>query len=307
MKKEFLKKTIIKKGSCLTPRQKEEGYKMDFILTDDGVLTISGNSHLCPIPAPDAIPYFDDDPAGPPSYWSKYVSQFKDMDFHTVIIEDGVTVLSEHCFKDCKALKKIILPEHVPTIRYTFAEGSSLEYTVKDNLKFLGPPSNPLFYLRGATDDYNEDRLIIPEGTVRIADEAFKNKKFIKEIVVPESLEFLGWYTFEGTSIKELFLPEGKLAYDETLIAFEQRISTMEGKDSKSLETISLPYSMYKTYKEGLDPEMVEAWNTTRKIIFRNPDDSIAEVLEPQPLENYSHTEETKISTIETNSDELPF
>lgn len=299
MNKKFLKKTIIKKGSCLTPRQKEEGYKMDFILTDDGVLTISGNSHLCPIPAPNATPYYDE-PEGEPCEWSEYISQFKDMDFHTVIIEDGVKVLEEQCFKDCKGLKKIILPEHVPTIRNTFAEGSSLEYTIKDNLKFLGPPSNPLFYLRGATDDFCEKKLIIPEGTVRIADEAFKKKKFIKEVVFSESLEFLGWFTFEGTSIKKLFLPEGKLAYDETLIAFD-------GKDSVSLETISLPYSMYKTYKEGLDSGLVEAWSRSCKIIYRNPDDSIAEVLEPQPLENYSHTEETKISTIETNSDELPF
>ena len=306
MKKDFLKKTIIKKGSCLTPGQteanlkREEGYKMDFILTDDGVLTISGNSHLCPIPAPDAEPYFWDDPAGPPSSWSEYISQFKDMDFHTVIIEDGVRVLREHCFKDCKGLKKIVLPEQVPIIRNTFAEGSPVEYTIKNNLKFLGPPSNPLYYLMGATDDFNEDTLIIPEGTVRIVDEAFVNKKSIKAVDFPESLEFLGWYTFEGTSIKELILPEGKLADDETLIAFD-------GEDGTPLETISLPYSMYKSYKEEMDNGMVETWNRTCKIIYRNPDDSIAEILEPQPLEYNSSSCEAKASPIETDSDELPF
>ena len=280
MKKD--KKTTIMKGSCLAPwqteanEQSEEGHKMDFILTDDGNLTISGNSFLCPNPAPDAIPYFWDDPAGPPSGWSEYISQFKDMDFHTVIIEDGVRVLREHCFKDCKGLKKIVLPEQVPIIRNTFAEGSPLEYTIKNNLKFLGPPSNPLYYLMGATDDFNEDRLIIPEGTVRIVDQAFKNKKSLKEVVFSKSLEFLGWYTFEGTSIKELILPEGKLAYDETLIAFD-------GEDGSPLETISAPYSMYKEYKEGNDHGWVGSYRVNTKIIFRNPDGSIAETLEPNP------------------------
>lgn len=269
-----------KQETCLAPWQKEAnqesdaGYKMDFTLTDDGILTISGNSLLCSVPTPDALPYYDE-PEGPPCGWSEYMSQFKDMNFHTVIIEDGVKVLGEECFKDCKGLKKLVLPENVPAIRNSFAEGTSLEYTIKNNLKFLGPPSNPFYYLMGPTDDFNEEKLIIPEGTVRVVDEAFINKNFIKELVFPESLEFLGWYTFEGTSIKELTIPEGKLAYDEVLIAFD-------GESGTPLEIISLPYSMYETYKNGEDMGFVEAWNTDCKIIYRNPDDSIAEILEPK-------------------------
>ena len=301
-----MNKTIIKSGSCLAPWQtlaneeRDEGYKMDFTLSDDGVLTISGNALLSPVPASDANPYYDE-PEGPPSGWSDYVSQFKDMDFHTVIIEDGVRVLEELCFKDCKALKKIILPQQVPTIRNTFAEGSSLEYNIIGNLKFLGPPSNPLYYLMGATDDFREEKLVIPDGTVKVADEAFLNKVFIKDVVFPESLEFLGWYTFEGTSIKHLFLPEGKLADGETLIAFD-------GQDGSPLETISFPFSLYRLYKDRKDLGMVEAWNRTCKIFFRNPDDSIAEILEPHPLENDYYSPQTPSeSPSESDSDELPF
>ena len=110
-----------------------------------------------------------------------------------------------------------------------------------------------------------------------IADYAFKDKKSIKEVVFPSTLEFAGWYTFEGTSIKDVFIPEGKLAYDETLLAFE-------GWD-KHL-SISVPYSMYKEYKEGNDNGWVEAYNRDTKIIFRNPDGSIAETLEPQNQRN---------------------
>lgn len=274
-------KTIIKKGSCLTEWQKEaveergENYRLDYTLTDDGILTISGNSNLNRIPAPAAKPCYDE-PEGPPCSWSEYISQFKDLDFHTVIIEEGVKVLEEECFKDCKNFRKIILPEKMPVIRKDFAVGSPLEYNENDGLLFLGPPSNPLFYLMGCNSSFHKEKLLIPEGVVFIANEAFDGKKSIKEVVFPSSLEFAGWYTFNGTSIKDVFIPEGKIAHDETLIAFE-------GWDIH-VESVSAPFSMYNEYREGNDHGWVEAWNSTAKIIFRNPDDSIAEILELHPL-----------------------
>lgn len=274
-------RTIIKSGSCLTDWQKEaveegrEDLRLFFTLSNDGTLTISGNTGLHRIPAPDALPYYDE-PEGPPSGWSEYISQFKDLDFHTVIIWSGVRVLEEECFKDCKNFHKIILPENMPVIRKNFAEGSPLEYTEKDGLLFLGPPSNPLYYLMGCKDSFDREKLLIPEGVVFIANEAFRGKKCIKEVVFPSTLEFAGWYTFDSTSIRDVFIPEGKLAYDETLMAFD-------GWDIR-LESISVPYSMYLEYKEGKDHGWVEAYNRTTKIIFRNPDNSIAEILEPHPF-----------------------
>ena len=273
----------VKKGDCLSPGQQdsnkeyETDYRMEYKLTPDGILTISGNDWLFPIPSSDAEAYYDE-PVGPPCGWSAYESQFKDLNFHTLIIDEGVIGIGAECFKDCKGLKRLILPEKVPTIRKSFADGTKLEYTVKDNLKFLGPPSNPLYYLMGPTDNFKEERLIIPEGTVRVADEAFKGMSFLKFLEYPSTLEHLGWYTFEGTSIKELFLKEGKLAYDETLLAFD-------GEKETPLEVISLPFSMYETYKKGEDCGLVEAWNRTCTIIYRTPDNSIAEVLEPRSLE----------------------
>ena len=299
---------IVKKGDCtgldrLDPWRDKTAINnekwMNFTLTEDGVLRISGNTWLSAVPTPDATPYFDE-PIGPPTGWSEYESQFKNMDFHTVIIEDGVIGLGEKCFKDCKSFKKIIFNGKIPTIRKSFAEGSPFEYTIKEELKFIGTETNPLYYLMGCTDDFQKEKLIIPEGTIRIADEAFSHKKFIKDVVFPSTLEFAGWYTFDGTSIKDVFIPEGKLAYDETLLAFE-------GWTIK-LESISLPYSMYQIYKEGKDTGLVEAWNSTCKIIYRNPDDSIAEILEPKPLD---HNNIPPTEYLETNpdkdSEELPF
>ena len=177
---------------------------------------------------------------------------------------------------------------------------SPLEYTVKDNLLFIGNNVNPLFYLIGSNDDFNPEVLVIPEGTIMIADYAFKDKKSIKEVKFPDSLEFLGWYTFDGTSIKDVYISEGKLAYDETLIAFD-------GNPGPPLDTVSLPYSMYQIYKEGKDVGLVEAWNRTCKIIYRNSDDSIAEILEPHPLDIYDSSSGKEEISHDNDSDELPF
>lgn len=296
---------IINSGSCLTQWQKEavvdlgENFEMNFTLSEDGILTISGNTGLYSIPAPDAQPYYDE-PMGPPCGWSEYVSQFKDMDFHTVIIEPGVRLLGKECFKDCKNFSQIILPEEMPVIRKDFADGTPLEYTEKEGLLFLGPASNPLYFLMGSKATFDQDKLLIPEGTVFIANEAFEGKKCIREVVFPSSLEFVGWYTFDGTSIKNVFIPEGKLAYDETLLAFD-------GKNIH-LESISLPFSMYEEYRESNDLGLLEAWNRTAKIIFRNPDNSIAEVIQPHPLDRGERSIiDMPIDNNIKDTDELPF
>lgn len=291
---------IIKSGSCLDPwvlediKEKGEDLWLDYALYEDGTLKISGNTTLT-----STFDHNEYDENGEPVS-SIYTSRFKDLDFHTVIIEEGVRVLEKECFKDCRSFRRIVLPEKMPEIRKDFADGSPLEYTEKDGLLFLGPSSNPLYFLMGCKENYDRETLVIPEEVVFIADEAFKGKKCIKEVVFPSTLEFAGWYTFDGTSIKDVFIPEGKMAYDETLLAFD-------GQDMH-VESISVPYSMYKEYRDGNDDGWVGAWNSTAKIIFRNPDNSIAEILESKPLDyNDIYPTENLETDIDKYSDELPF
>ena len=63
---------------------------------------------------------------------------------------------------------------------------------------------------------------------------------------------------------------------------------------------------MYETYKNGGDSGLVEAWNRTCNIIYRNPDNSIAEIIEPHPWESlFPDSFENDIT--EEESDVLPF
>ena len=256
---------IVKSGDCRGGIQLDNArrYQMNYTLTDDGVLTISGNDWLFPAPVLN------------PDDCSEYKSQFKDMDFHTVVIEPGIKYLDKHCFRGCKNLKKIVLPDKVPGIAVNFAKGTQLEYFNDGGLLFLGPESNPYYTLMGCTDDFNQERLVIPEGTIRISDWAFYKKEFICDVVYPESLEDLGRFTFEGTSIRNVYIPEGKLSFEEALF-------DLEGND---IESISLPYSMYKEYLNAPDCSFYSDWSSTTTIIFRNTDDSIVKVLPVQPCQ----------------------
>lgn len=251
---------IVRKG-CLSLKNKG----LSYTLTSDGVLTISGSGWLYPVPAPDANPYYDDDPEPEgPSGWSEYISEFKDMDFHTARIEEGIRGLDTFSFRDCKSLRKIILPNSDFFIHARFAEGSPIEYFEEGGLLFLGSSANPRQVLIGCSEEFKNKILEIPEGTVTISDEAFWGKEFIEEVKIPNSLRFLGWYTFAGTSIRHLFLPDGNLANPEWIMAFDSDDFEF------SLKSLSLPMSMYEEFLK----EKMWYLNLGCEIKFRAPGSS---------------------------------
>lgn len=99
---------IILKGDCRHEEQtatKES--RMDFTLTAGGVLTISGNDWLCAV---------DDVELSPNPHLDNEIdekmfrqSMFKNLDFHTVVIEKGVWGLREYSLAGCKNLKQIVI------------------------------------------------------------------------------------------------------------------------------------------------------------------------------------------------------
>ena len=99
---------IILKGDCRHEEQaatKES--RMDFTLTAGGVLTISGNDWLCAV---------DDVELSPNPHLDNEIdvkmfrqSMFKNLDFHTVVIEKGVGGLREYSLAGCKNLKQIVI------------------------------------------------------------------------------------------------------------------------------------------------------------------------------------------------------
>lgn len=297
---------LIEEGDCLNvyAPDKEEGWRMRYSLSNDGVLEIEGNNILEGLWVQGHDMTYD-------SYWE---SQFADKDFHTVVIKEGVRSLYEGCFARCKGLNKVILPEGLLSIYAESFEGSPVEYLNEDGLLYLGTAQNPHYALMGCADDFREDVIRIHPDTVTVAHKAFGGKICIKHVVLPSNLVFLGYGAFGGTSITEVILPDGPVADEggESLMAFDAPMSlegTYDALVPCNLRHISVPFNMYQYYLKHKEDggDWFNAWDDCT-ITFRNPDGTTAEEIHTPKRTPIS---EAELSLPETDksidSVDLPF
>lgn len=279
----------------------------------DGVLTvIHEGSYMHHNPAKDAEAVYWDF-KGVPYTWSHYESPFVDLDFHTAVLEPGFTDIKADFFTGCKNLKKVVIPDTALEIHPDFARGVNLEYQNDKGLLFMGNAKNPHHFLMGCDDEFREGHLIIPEGVNCVHAGAFDGKDFIKELSLPQTLKGLGKYSFRGTSIKSLFIPDKGLGEDET--ASRWYFGVFVGCP---LENISVPYNHYEFYLENTDMEHVDWWHAFPNctIGFRQSEGGYAEVLppdedpkfnEPQPLDIHINGNSDHPQDSDSSEDELPF
>ncbi len=138
----------------------------------------------------------------------KYIGIEKD-----VVVPEGVTVIGEKAFYECKNIESIVIPEGVKEIREEAFEGccslkklvipnsiryialragfpSSLDYTVKDELRYLGNETNPYLYLVWAE---NHIKFANIERTCKIIGGlAFYHCPYLENIIIPNSVESIG-------------------------------------------------------------------------------------------------------------------
>lgn len=176
------------------------GSKADWVLDENGVLTISGSGGLF-------NSYFD----GKKS-------------FRSVVIEKGITILSANCFKDT-LLEDITLPDSLTDI-YTnaFVDSKIKSITIPDSVKALGD------YLFSGCIDLktvnlgsgikaiprycfsncnNLESVNIPYGVTKIEECAFKGCSGLKGITIPDTVTYIGKNAFEGcTGLKSITIPD---------------------------------------------------------------------------------------------------
>ncbi|MBO5228743.1 MAG: leucine-rich repeat protein, partial [Lachnospiraceae bacterium] len=135
-----------------------------------------------------------------------------------VIIEEGVELITESAFAECKALERVVIPESVTEIVYwTFAGCTSLkEIVIPETVTdigieaFVGTPwlemlkaASPFVIVNGVLIDVNEEfvtrDMVIPDGVKKIVLSTFKGIDKLTSVTIPESVELIygngfDWY-----------------------------------------------------------------------------------------------------------------
>ena len=169
--------------------------------TNTGVLTISGTGEMC------EFEYSN--------HWGAYSTPWYDFTgvIKTIVVEDGVTSISEGAFYRCSSVENIIIGSGLKSIgEYAFSYCFKLEnITVgKDNQYFVNDEYGVLF---------NKDKTIlmqypignpresytIPDSVVTIGENAFENCNYLTKVVIGINTKTISAGAFDSsTNLKKI-------------------------------------------------------------------------------------------------------
>lgn len=159
---------------------------IQWTLSNDGVLTISGNGYMKDYSAD----YFNGYNFTTTAPWGSWESDM----IKSIIINQGVKNISNYAFYNCKNLTSITIPDSVRTIdEYAFHNCSNLkELIIPGSVKKIG---------WGAFEYcHNLQSIILQEGIRRIEPNAFSGCSKLSEMTIPESVSYVGERVFSGCS-----------------------------------------------------------------------------------------------------------
>ncbi len=231
------------------------GENVTWTLTEDGVLTISGNGAMTDYAARNA-----------PWYSMRN-------DIQTLVIDPGVTMIGNYAFFRCVNLQSSQIPDSVAGIgSYAFAQCSSLtSILLPDSITSIGKnafwncssatkailPNSLTTIGEGVFMSCGFSEIEIPESVIRIDDAAFNHCQNLTSIVIPQNVTQIGVSTFQDCiSLKTLTFGYGLTTISHN--AFNNCSSltkvSLPGKltsigiqsfaNCTSLKTVSLPTSL---------------------------------------------------------------
>ena len=167
-----------KSGTC--------GANLQWKLTDEGVLTITGTGEMQD---------WDN--------WDKNFSPwFVDRSVKQVVIADGVTTIGDYAFSACYFLTSITIPNSVTSIGTDafYACSSLTSITIPNSVTTIGKYA---FYECSSLTS-----ITIPNSVTTIGDRAFYDCSSLKSITIPNSVTTIGDYTFyDCSSLKSITIP----------------------------------------------------------------------------------------------------
>ena len=208
-------------------------------LDSEGTLTLSGEGSMYP-------ESYDE---------NEYCSPFEhSSEIKSVVIESGVTTISERAFNDCREIKSIIIPDTVTLIgEDAFHYNASLEsitvsednpcYSAEDNVLFNKDKTELMLYSLGKPDtDYT-----VPNSVTTIDMYAFAGSSYLNTIQIPETVLFIGEQAFRSCySLTAINVDENNPAY-----------SSVDGVFFNKAQTELISFPREKRIDEYIVPDSV--------------------------------------------------
>ncbi len=149
------------------------------------------------------------------NYYLLDKSPFKELEFSTAVISDGVTGIGDYAFSGCADLTNIMIPESVTSIGSGAFSGTPwLEARQKEN---------PLVVVNGILADGTacSGEITIPDNVNRIGASAFYECTGLTGIMIPNSVIYIGEYAFcYCPSLTELTIPDSVTSIDSGAFCF---------------------------------------------------------------------------------------
>lgn len=197
-------------------------------LSEAGILTVSGAGEIEDFHYDDAIRYTQ--------AWQTYMNEIRH-----VVVEEGITRVGYVAFYGFPNLQTISLPSSLADLSYSaYINSPNLTeisvapgctgYCSENGVLFNGDKTVLMLYPPAKTGE----SCTVPAGVQELWDNCFKYNKYLKTVVLPDSLKSIGFYAFQyAESLEQVNLPES-LTY----------IDWYAFKHCQKLKEITLPHSL---------------------------------------------------------------
>ena len=214
------------------------GTGVNWTLTDNGLLTISGSGAMDNYESSSDIPWVNHlTTTNPPTRVA----------IQNIVVEDGVTAIGSNAFAGCRYLKSITIGADVAAIgtdalmfcgwlQNITVDADNQSFTVKDDVLFTKDGKTLLLCPIAKTGAY-----VIPNGTTTVADKAFMSCGNLTSIQMPNSVTEIGVCSFAGCiSMTSVTISNGITAIPERAFS-----------ECPALESVRIPASVTTIGKQA--------------------------------------------------------